>query len=93
MEEKNNSLPHRLTLEERRGGSITGVSDVISFDDKEILLMTRKGKLSIKGEQLHVKRLNLEKGEVDIEGKTDSLVYTSKNPENQDEPFFRRLFR
>ena len=62
---------HSLMLENRQGGRITGVKDVKSFDEKEILLFTQAGKLVIKGEQLHVKQLDLEKGEVDLEGKVD----------------------
>ena len=49
--------------------------------------------LIIKGEQLHVKQLDLEKGEVDLEGKVDSLTYLSKNTDNRDESLFRRMFR
>ena len=69
---------HSLMLENRQGGRITGVKDVKSFDEKEILLFTQAGKLVIKGEQLHVKQLDLEKGEVDLEGKVDSFAYTTK---------------
>lgn len=93
MEEKKTHLPHKLMIENRQGGTVTGVSDVISFDEKDILLLTQSGKLSIKGEQLHVKRLNLEKGEVDIEGKIDSLLYMTKNAEKTGESFFKRMLR
>ena len=58
---------------------ISGVQDVQSFHEQEILLLTEEGKLQIKGEGLHVKRLNLEKGEADIEGKINSLIYLSRN--------------
>lgn len=93
MEEKNIFFPHKLMIENRQGGTITGVTDVMSFDEKDILLMTQAGKLTVKGEQLHVKRLNLEKGEVDIEGRVDSLLYLSKNMENQNESIWKRMFR
>lgn len=93
MEEKKTYLPHKLMIENRREGTVTGVSDVMSFDEKEILLLTQSGKISIKGEQLHVKRLNLEKGEVDIEGRVDSLLYMSKNVEKKEESFLKRMFR
>ena len=52
------------------------VRDVNSFDEKEISLVTEAGTLSIKGEGLHVTRLDLERQEVDIEGKVDSLIYS-----------------
>ena len=60
----------------------------IAFSD-----VAQAGKLVIKGEQLHVKQLDLEKGEVDLEGKVDSLTYLSKNTDNRDESLFRRMFR
>ena len=63
MEEKKILSTHSLMLENRQNGRITGVKDIKSFDEKEILLFTQAGKLIIKGEQLHVKQLDLEKGE------------------------------
>ena len=87
MEEKKILSTHSLMLENRQNGRITGVKDIKSFDEKEILLFV------IKGEQLHVKQLDLEKGEVDLEGKVDSLTYLSKNTDNRDESLFRRMFR
>ena len=59
MEGKNENMPHKLTFENRTSGTITGVRDVTSFDEKEILLLTTQGKLKLKGEQMHVKRLGL----------------------------------
>ncbi len=76
MEERIASKGHRVVINDRNGGSITGVMDVISFDTKEILLMTELGVLMIKGDDLHVKRLSVEKGEADITGKIDSMVYS-----------------
>ena len=93
MEEKKILSTHSLMLENRQNGRITGVKDIKSFDEKEILLFTQAGILVIKGEQLHVKQLDLEKGEVDLEGKVDSLTYLSKNTDNRDDSLFRRMFR
>ncbi|WP_373218145.1 sporulation protein YabP [Ruminococcus sp. 5_1_39BFAA] len=93
MEERMAKTPHRLSLDDRKSGTLTGVRDVSSFDEKEILLLTAEGKLLIKGEQLHVKRLNLEKGEVDIEGRVDSLTYLSKNTDKKEESLLKRMFR
>lgn len=93
MEEKMGRVPHRLTLDNRESGTLTGVRDVSSFDEKVILLLTAEGKLEIKGEQLHVKRLNLEKGEVDIEGKVESVSYLSKNTDKKEESLLKRMFR
>lgn len=67
---------HKLMLTNRRTCMVSGVSDVLSFDLAEILLETDQGMLMIKGSDLHVNRLTLEKGEVDVEGKIDSLTYS-----------------
>lgn len=76
MDEKTNIKSHKISLNDRAAGSITGVKDVISFDTKEILLMTELGMLMVKGEDLHVKRLTVEKGEAEITGRIDSLLYS-----------------
>ena len=93
LEEKRTLSAHSLTLNNRQGGRITGVRDVNYFDEKEILLFTDAGNLVIKGEQLHVKQLNLEKGEVDLEGRVDSLTYLSKNTDKKEESLLKRMFR
>ena len=79
MEELNGSRnrQHRISLVNRETCAINGVSDVLSFDVSEILLETDQGMLMIKGNDLHVSRLTLEKGEVDVDGTIDSLVYSS----------------
>lgn len=76
---------HKLTLSNRRTAGITGVSDVISFDISEVLLETDMGMLKIQGADLHVNRLTLEKGEIDLEGRIDRFsirkCQTSKKAE------------
>lgn len=78
MEDLNavNKRQHKMALTNRKNGTISGVTDVLSFDTGEILLETDMGMLMMKGKDLHVKRLNLEKGEVDIDGRVDSLTYS-----------------
>lgn len=81
-------------LNNRRTGSFTGILDVLSFDVGEILLETELGMLDLKGKDLHVNRLNLEKGEADIEGEIDMITY-SKVPEvtGKKDKMFGRIFR
>ena len=68
MEEKTgNRKAHKVLLGSRKTGNFSGVVDVLSFDVSEILLETEEGMLLIKGTDLHVNRLSLEKGEVDIQ--------------------------
>lgn len=94
MEEKQYSKAHKLILSNRRTGTVTGVADVISFDITEVLLETEQGMLMIKGADLHVNRLTLEKGEIDIEGRIDSLAYSDVNTyQKQGESLIGRLFK
>ena len=93
LEGKNENMPHKLTFENRTSGTITGVRDVTSFDEKEILLLTTQGKLKLKGEQMHVKRLDLKQGEVEVEGKLEEAVYQSGNNLKKEEPLLKRVFR
>lgn len=93
MEENRKGKGHSLTLEERKNGRLTGVQDVHSFNENEILLLTDVGKVLIKGEQLHVKGLDLEMGEAEIEGKVNSISYLTKNAQKKEEPLLKRLFR
>ena len=73
---------------------MTGICDVLSFDVNEIILETDQGMLMIKGSELHVNRLTLEKGEVDIEGKVDSFTYSEQaGMGSKGESLLARLFK
>lgn len=73
---------------------VTGVLDVLSFDLNEILLETEQGLLMVKGSDLHVNRLTLEKGEVDLTGNIDSIAYSDAHQSNANkEKFFAKLFK
>lgn len=96
MEELNGNKQraHKLMLTNRRTCTISGVSDVLSFDLKEVLLETDQGMLMLKGEDLHVSRLTLDKGEVDIDGKIDSLTYSEVTSfAAKGESLFSKLFK
>ena len=93
MEEKL-GLSHKLELYNREKGTVTGVLDVISFDENTIVLDTDLGLLTIKGKDLHVSRLSLEKGEMDLEGHADSLVYSSNEGyRKSNQSLLSRLFK
>lgn len=62
MEEKQVQKPHKLVVNNRKTSMVTGVLDVLSFDLNEILLETEQGMLMVKGKDLHVNRLSVEKG-------------------------------
>ena len=67
--------PHNIILEGRRRISVSGVKDVESFDDCEIVTATSKGILIIHGQELHIEKLSLDSGDVIIEGIVDKLEY------------------
>ena len=93
MEEKDIHISHRLTMDNRKEAFVTGVKEVVSFDEKEILLLTAEGRLQIRGTHLHVKGLNLEKGEDSLSGHIDSFTYLSKESPKKEESVLKRLFR
>ena len=94
VEERVIQKNHKLVVNNRKSSMVTGVADVLSFDLNEILLETEQGMMMVKGSDLHVNRLSLEKGEVDLSGNIDSIAY-SEIPigGKQGEKLFSRLFR
>ena len=78
MDERQLVKTHKISLNNRLSGTMTGVREVLSFDAGEIALDTEQGLLLIKGEDLHVTRLTLEKGEMEIDGRIDGLIYSER---------------
>ena len=84
---------HKLVVNNRKTSLVTGVLDVLSFDLNEILLETEQGMMMVKGSDLHVNRLSLEKGEVDLSGNIDSITYSDmKQTAQQGGKLLARLF-
>lgn len=75
MGETQMQLPHRLTLNERRQLSMTGVSEVVSFDENSVVLRTELGTLVIQGQNLQLKTLSLEGGQMGVDGTISALHY------------------
>lgn len=68
--------PHQLIMQDRKRLDVTGVSDVDSFDDTTVVAFTSLGELTIRGHGLQVRRLDLEGGNLSIEGQVDTLSYS-----------------
>ena len=68
-------LPHKLTLDERSKLTMTGVTEVVSFDDATVVLRTVLGTLEVQGQQLKLKNLSLDGGQVTIDGHISALYY------------------
>jgi sporulation protein YabP len=77
VEEKSGIRAHACRLENRSAASLTGVREVVSFDENQVVVDTDMGLLTIKGKELHVSRLTVEKGELEVDGQVDSLAYSS----------------
>ena len=83
-------LPHKLTLDERKKLTLTGVTEVISFEDTLVALHTNLGTLMIHGENLQLKSLSLEGGQVAVEGTISAFLY--EEPRSTGGGWLRRLF-
>ena len=85
---------HSVTLERRENISVSGVLDVISFDEDAIVIDTELGILVLKGLALHVNRLNLDTGELEIDGEIVSLNYEEGHSYGKGKPMFLgKLFK
>lgn len=94
MEDKTVVNNHRVHIANRENAGITGVSDVISFDITGVVLETQMGIMNIKGNNLHVKRLSLDKGEIDLDGQIDAILYSDlKKYRKSKESLMGRLFK
>ncbi len=82
-----------ISLENRKRLILTGVEEVISFDDEKILLNTKLGFLTIKGSELKMNKLDVKNGDVIIVGKISSMVYSSKEVKKEKESIISKLFK
>lgn len=67
MEGQKSIKPHSIAWKDRKKGAVAGVTDVVSFDENCVVLETEQGMLTVKGKGLHIGRLSLEQGEVEME--------------------------
>ncbi|MCY8922857.1 sporulation protein YabP [Bacillus atrophaeus] len=84
---------HDITMKGRKHLDISGVKHVESFDNEEFLLETVMGMLSVRGENLQMKNLDVEKGIVSIKGRVFDLVYLDEQQGDKAKGFFSKLFK
>lgn len=89
MGEERLQLPHKLTLNERSNLTMTGVTEVVSFDDSTVILHTSLGTLVVQGHGLQLKQLSLDGGQVAVDGNIASLLYEEQR---QQGGWLHRLF-
>ena len=70
-------FPHKLTLNERQKLTMTGVTEVVSFEDSGVVLQTSLGTLMVQGRDLQLKTLSLEGGQVEVDGNISALAYAA----------------
>ena len=92
LEEKSKmKMPQNLILEDRHSLTLTGVQDIDSFDEQEVIVYTELGELSIKGYDLHINKIDVQSGELTLEGDIYVLEYTQDK--GQKSGFLGRLFK
>ena len=82
-------LPHKVTMNERKQLTVTGVSEVISFDETAVIARTELGTLVVQGKDLQLKTLLPEGGQVSVEGTISALIYEEPHPAGS---WWRRLW-
>jgi sporulation protein YabP len=82
-------FPHRLSLNERKELNVTGVTEVVSFDEEAVVLKTSLGMLNVHGRQLQLKNLSTNGGQVEVTGHVAALIYQENKPGGS---WVKRLF-
>ena len=82
-------FPHRVSLNERKELTVTGVTEVVSFDEEAVILKTSLGTLNVHGRQLQLKNLSANGGQVEVTGNVAALIYQQTKPSGS---WLRRLF-
>ncbi len=93
MEDKNKSFKEQnIVIQNREKAVVTGVDDILSFDDELVIVQTDLGLLTIKGEGLKMNKLNLDNNELIIEGRASAIAY-SDAAQNKKQGIMNKLFK
>lgn len=90
-EKKILKMQHNIIMENRRNLTITGVMDIDSFDEETVIVFTEQGELTVKGTNLHINKIDVDTGDLLMEGDVDSLNYSDNQP--QKGGLLAKLFR
>ena len=82
-------FPHKLTLNERKSLTMSGVTEVVSFEETAVVLRTSLGLLTVQGQELKLKTLSLEGGQMEVDGEVSALIYEQPRTEG----FWQRLWQ
>lgn len=89
----NTNIIQNIILENRKKLSISGVNDVLSFDDQVVIVDTELGLLTVKGENIKITKLSLDTAEVIIEGEISNLSYSQNNQEKNAGTLLSKIFK
>ena len=88
------NVVQNLILENRKKLSVSGVNDVLSFDDQVVMIESELGLLRVKGENLRINKLSIDTSEVIVEGEISFLSYSDKELEKQKSGgFMSKIFK
>ena len=90
-ENKTNKLNHNLIVENRKNVTVSGVTEIGSFDEKNVVLFTDYGGVTVSGSDLHMSKLSVDSGDVDVSGHIKSLIYTDAT--SKKEGIVKKLFK
>ena len=82
-----------IIIENKEKMSISGVTDILSFDDQIVILETNLGLLTIKGENLKINKLNIDTYEFSLTGNISAVIYSNENPELKTSNFLSKIFK
>lgn len=89
----NSNVIQNLILENREKLNITGVLDVLSFDDQMVIVETELGLLTVKGDNLRINKLSTDTEEVTVEGNIFNLTYSEKSNVGKENSLFSKIFK
>ena len=89
----NTNRIQNLVLENRKKLSVSGVNDVLSFDDQVVMVDTELGLLTVKGENIRINKLSLDTAEVIVEGEIASLSYSQNKQEKNTGTILSKIFK
>ena len=89
----NTGVIQNLILENREKLNISGVLDVLSFDDQVVIVETELGLLTVKGENLKINKLSIDTSEVIVEGEINNLGYNDHSKKEQEAGLFSKIFK
>lgn len=87
------NIIQNIVLENRGKLSVSGVNDVLSFDDQVVMVDTELGLLTVKGENIRINKLSLDTSEVIIEGEISSLSYSQNKQEKNSGTLLSKIFK